>query len=85
LPFLAINSAYIFSFEYSSVNQDLKVYTCFDVDCSTGQAQTLDNLGDVGILSSITIDINGFPIISYIDSTNKKVKVFSCTDAYCSK
>ncbi|MDP6156377.1 MAG: PKD domain-containing protein, partial [Candidatus Thermoplasmatota archaeon] len=36
--------------------------------------KTIDSLGDCGKYSSIAVDANGFPIISYVDSTNNWLK-----------
>ena len=44
---------------------------------------TVDSYGDVGAYSSITIGVDGLPIISYFDHTNDDLKVAHCNDATC--
>ena len=46
-------------------------------------ATTVDNAGDIGSGSSITIGADGLPVISYLDSTNAILKVLHCGDAAC--
>jgi hypothetical protein len=44
---------------------------------------TLDSSGQKGAYSSITIGIDGLPIISYRDNTNRVLKVAHCEDIAC--
>jgi len=64
----------------------LKVTHCGDVACSSGNTSvTVDDPDNyVGSYSSLAIGINGFPIISYIDSTAQALKVAFCGDSTCS-
>ncbi len=72
---------------YDLGNQDLKVFHCTNTVCdetvTTGTATTVDSIGIVGEWNSIAIGADGFPVISYYDSTNQHLKVFHCTDTAC--
>ena len=43
----------------------------------------VDTVGDVGRYSSLAIGADGFPVISYSDTTNNQWKVVKCNDAAC--
>lgn len=43
----------------------------------------LDNLGNVGQYNAISIGLDGFPVISYQDVTNSKLKVAKCVNVAC--
>ena len=74
---------------YDGTNNDLKVAACknptcagaTEVDRSTNV--TIDSTGSVGLSTSITIGINGNPIISYTDATNGDLKVAACLNPTC--
>ena len=72
---------------YDATNGDLKVAACTNPSCnplvSAANIYTLDNTGDVGYTTSITIGTNGNPIISYHDITNGDLKVAACTNPTC--
>ena len=60
---------------YDTTNGDLKLVHCTDVSCSAHDTPaTLDSTGFVGQYSSIAIGTDGFPVISYSDSTNGDLK-----------
>jgi hypothetical protein len=44
---------------------------------------TLDSTGDVGEYTSVTIGVDGLPLISYFDDTNSALKVAHCSDPAC--
>jgi hypothetical protein len=44
---------------------------------------TVDDAGTVGAFASITIGVDGLPIISYIDGSNANLKVAHCNDVAC--
>jgi hypothetical protein len=71
---------------YDATNGDLKVTKCGDASCIPASAslRTLDSTGNVGMDTSITIGVDGYPIISYYDATNARLKVAHCGDVSCS-
>ncbi len=52
---------------------------------STHTVEVVDTVDAVGFDTSITIGIDGFPIISYRDGTNGDLKFAHCGDATCSE
>ncbi len=61
---------------YDDTNDALKVAACTTTDCTgTSTITTVDSTGDVGRYTSIAIGDNGYPVISYRDSTNTALKV----------
>lgn len=70
-------------FDYT--NSDLKVARCGNASCSSGNTLTaVDTAGSVGRYSSITTGTDGYPVISYVDSSNYDLKVAKCGNASCS-
>lgn len=71
---------------HDGTNGDLKVVRCGTVSCSSGnEVSIVDEVGLVGRYSSIAIAADdGFPLVSYRDSTNNLLKVADCLDAACS-
>ena len=73
---------------YDSVTASLKVVHCADPDCIvadpsvTVDPAVADPAVDAGSFSSITIGVDGNPVISYIDFGNG-VKVVKCSVATC--
>lgn len=73
---------------YDSVTASLKVAHCADPDCIsvdtpvTVDPAVVDATVDAGAFSSITIGVDGNPVISYYDFANG-VKVVKCSDATC--
>jgi predicted regulator of Ras-like GTPase activity (Roadblock/LC7/MglB family) len=68
-----------------TTNGVLSVVKCGNAACSSGNTTTdIDTTPDVGQFSSIAIGSDGFPIISYYDSTSDNLKVTKCGDAACS-
>jgi hypothetical protein len=69
---------------YDATNADLKVAACTAADCTgTPTVTTIDSADDVGVHTSIAIGDNGYPVISYYDTTNADLKVAACTTADC--
>jgi hypothetical protein len=60
------------------------VYVCADTGCASGTARTLDSTGNVGSYTSVAIDTNGIPVISYYDATNLDLKRYRCRSTDCS-
>jgi len=70
---------------YDSTNDDLKVAHCGNATCSSGNTiTTVDSGGNVGLTTSITIGMDGLPVISYYDQANGNLKVTHCGNAACS-
>ena len=70
---------------YDYTNRDLKVAKCLNQICtSSTSSRTLDSVDFVGTYTSIAIGADGFPIISYYDSTNRDLKVVKCLNQSCS-
>lgn len=70
---------------YDATNTALKVVHCRNVSCSAVDTPvTLDSDGNVGEGTSITIGADGFPLISYYDTTNGDLKLARCIDSVCS-
>ncbi len=67
---------------YQSKSTDLNVFKCNDINCTSGSAYTLDNQNTVRS-TDIAIDSTGLPIISYIDETNNKLRIYSCGNHDC--
>jgi PKD repeat protein len=67
-----------------STNLDLKVAHCGNASCSSGNTiTTVDSTGDTGRYTSIAIGTDNFPVISYMDFSNKNLKVAKCEDFAC--
>jgi hypothetical protein len=70
---------------YQTVARVLKVAKCSNLSCNSAVTLTVvDNAGDVGRGSSITVGSDGLPIISNYDNTNAKIKVAKCQAPDCS-
>jgi hypothetical protein len=84
-PSIAIgNNGYPVISYYDSTNDDLKIAACTTADCTnTPTVTTVDSDGDVGYDTSIAIGNNGYPIISYWDTTNHDLKIAACTTTGC--
>ena len=63
---------------------DLWTIHCANTACTSSTSATkLRSLGDVGDSASITIGLDGMPIIAYVDSTNFSNYVDRCTNMSC--
>ena len=69
---------------YDYTKHDLKVAHCGNIYCSTNNTlTTVDSTGNVGQYTSITIGVDGLPIISYRDATNTDLRVAHCSNVFC--
>ena len=69
---------------YDAMFKRLKVAKCVTAACTgTSIVAAVDSAGDVGQRSSITIGVDGFPVIAYHDASNAKLKVVKCANAAC--
>jgi hypothetical protein len=69
---------------FDRTNYALKLVHCGDATCSSGNSfVTVDNNGQVGVGSSLTLDSNDRPVISYYDISNGHLKLAHCADANC--
>jgi hypothetical protein len=65
-------------------NSDLKIAKCSNSACSAGATlTTVDSVGNVGKGASIAIGLDGLPVVSYVDSTNSRLRVVKCGNAAC--
>ena len=63
---------------------DLWTIHCANTACTSSTSATkLRSLGDVGDSASITIGLDGLPLIAYVDSTNQTNYVDRCTNMSC--
>ncbi|MEZ4867016.1 MAG: tandem-95 repeat protein [Caldilineaceae bacterium] len=70
---------------YAFDQEDLRILHCNDVNCTRDDESITspDTVGDVGAYTSLALDSNGNPVISYFDDTNDDLKVMHCNDVNC--
>jgi hypothetical protein len=74
---------------FDITNENLRVFHCANMTCTSGISTTLDISGTVGLYSSIAIGSDGLGLISYNDQhngdfTDLDLKVFHCANVACS-
>ena len=66
---------------------DLRVEHCADVACSTATSSRPDSDGltsTLGLMTSITVGVDGLPIIAHYDNGGGNLRVVYCADVACS-
>lgn len=61
----------------------LRISACLDPTCQSVDEQTLDSSVTVEGRTSIVVNRDGLPVVSYYDATNRNLKVASCTSPTC--
>lgn len=73
--------------QYDPMNGDLRLTRCYDPACVVAHSNIVDDGGVaadiVGMYTSLALDANEFPVISYYDFTSGDLKLAHCNDADC--
>jgi hypothetical protein len=69
---------------YSVTASALKILYCGDANCTAGNSIiTPDSAGTVGQYTSLVLDTEGSPVVSYYDASDSKLNVLHCGDPLC--
>jgi len=78
---LALGASGVPIVSYSNSIDGVKLAVC--PMCKAPERTTVDNSGDVGRYSSLELNQDGFPVISYHDQSISGVKLATCDDVFC--
>jgi hypothetical protein len=73
----------LISYYDNGFNRHLKVAHCADLACTSASSVTVDATWAVGWFTSVTIGVDGLPLISYYDDLNDDLKVMHCSNPFC--
>lgn len=80
---IANNGYPVISFYRYNPDYDLKILSCGNAACSSGNTEsTIDSAGDVGPYSSVAIGSDGLPVVAY-EGNGTGLKAAQCGSADC--
>jgi hypothetical protein len=68
---------------FARIGGNLAIGQCNDALCGSAQITTLDSAVTTALYTSLALDSNNLPVVSYVDSTTSRLKVARCTDGAC--
>jgi hypothetical protein len=68
---------------YDTTNGNLKLVHCANTSCSSSTVQTIDaSANDVGYYPSLTVGVDGLPVVSYFDNTSQDLDVMHLSNLF---